>query len=204
VNKEKIPFVSGVIMIINLIVFFYMEISGSTLDFVFLLKNGALSFESFFVNNNYYCVITHMFLHSGVEHLMYNMFLLIVVGYYMEKIIGRVWYALIYIFSGVFAGFMSMAWEFYTKDYSISVGASGAVYGVSGALFAVILCDDKLIKEIGIGRLALFLFFMLYVGSVQEDVNYVAHIAGFIFGCVMTCLLIWFNKIRKGKRGIED
>ena len=45
-------------------------------------------------------------MHSGIEHLAYNMFLLLVIGYYIEKLIGRVQYACIYIFSGVFAGDM--------------------------------------------------------------------------------------------------
>ena len=201
--KKMVPYISIFIVIINAIVFFYLELTGSTEDYIFLFEKGALSVEAFFNEKRYYCILTCMFMHSGIDHILNNMFMLILLGSYIENKMGRINYLSVYMLSGIFGSVISLLWDLYvTGEYSISVGASGAVYGIMGAFLIFVLSDKKMFAKVGIVRICLFLFVALYCTSVDDTVNYVAHIAGFVFGCVATGLVILFRKMRmKGEVG---
>ncbi len=73
-------------------------------------------------------LITHMFAHASFEHLFFNMFALVFFGSVLEKIIGGKKFLMIYFLSGIIAGFGTLPF------YNASIGASGAIFGIIGAL----------------------------------------------------------------------
>ena len=79
------------------------------------------------------------FLHFGIYHIAYNMLCLLLMGNYLEEIVGSVRYAVIYLGAGLAGNLLSMGLELRSGSFAVSAGASGAIFGVMGALFYVVL-----------------------------------------------------------------
>lgn len=193
--KTNIPIVTTCIIAINILVYVLAEMFGSTEDVDFMLRIGANSYEYVIYQRQFYRIITCMFLHFGVEHIANNMFMLGVLGFELEQKIGRWKFFLIYMVSGIFASLCSVVFHFYMGDYSVCVGASGAIYGIFGTLVVLMLQDKHKRNGFGVGRIA-FVVLLLVVGSFQETVDFTAHIAGLAAGIVLT-LILCKNKGKK-------
>ena len=87
------------------------------------------------LNGQWWRLLTHLFLHGGPVHLLINMWVLWDVGRLMERLVGRTAMAMIYFLSGIAGGMASVAFH----PQVVSVGASGAIFGVIGALFGLLL-----------------------------------------------------------------
>ena len=72
--------------------------------------------------------VTAIFLHGDITHLIYNLFALVLFGLILEKLIGSRKFLIVFIFSGIFANLISV------NFYDSSLGASGAIFGIIGAL----------------------------------------------------------------------
>lgn len=195
------PLMTALIILINVAVFIYMEIAGSTEDILYLYRHGALNYEAVVSNGEYYRIITHFFMHSGIGHIVNNMLVLAVTGYYFESVLGKIQYLIIYMVSGVLAGTVSLFWYNFFGEEVTSVGASGAVFGICGVMIAVILSDREKFEQIGAIRIILFLFLTLYSGAGDSQIDNVAHVTGFVLGALMTFLLLAY---RKGRAASED
>ena len=91
-RRQNMPIISVILLVINAVVFFYQEATGDTESTMFLLEHGAMYLPSVIEQGEWYRVITHMFMHSGIEHLMCNMIMLVALGKYMEEVYGRIKY----------------------------------------------------------------------------------------------------------------
>jgi len=78
--------------------------------------------------------ITSMFLHADFAHLFFNMFALLMFGLYLEKKVGKTMFLLIYLISGVIGG---IGFEIFNGPGVVGLGASGAIYGIIGALMVL-------------------------------------------------------------------
>ncbi len=102
---------------VNILVFIVLSIIGDTQDAWFMAAHGACYTPFVLEYGEYYRLFTCMFLHFGIEHLFYNMLLLIFVGDTLEKTAGKVRYLLIYLIGGLAARFAiclsisSEAWQ---------------------------------------------------------------------------------------------
>lgn len=193
---RRFPVVTAIIILINIAVFLYMEITGSTEDILFMLQHGALNYEAVVLKGEYYRIITHFFMHHGIEHLFNNMLVLAVIGYYFESLLGKIQYMAIYMLSGIISGTVSLFWYNYFGQEVVSVGASGAVFGLCGVMITFILADRKNFGKIGITRIVLFLILTLYSGVGDSSIDNVAHVTGFILGALMAILLLGYRKLR--------
>lgn len=198
---NRFPVMTALIILINIAVFVYMEIAGSTEDIIYLYGHGALNYDAVVLKGEYYRIITHFFIHNGIEHLINNMLVLAVTGYYFERVLGKIQYLIIYMVSGVLAGTVSLFWYNYFGEEVTSVGASGAVFGICGVMIAVILSDRENFEKIGVTRIILFLILTLYSGAGDSHIDNVAHVTGFVLGALMTFLMLAY---RKGKAANED
>ena len=197
------PFVTVVIAVINVVVFLIMEYFGSTLDTGYMLKYGALSYAEAVTQGEYYRFITSMFLHFGFEHLLNNMFLFIVVGYHLESIIGKLRYLFIYISAGVIAGIVSLGYHyFYMRELTVSAGASGAIFGVMGALLITFVFGIGR-ERVSPSRIVIFLLLTLYNGSKDVEVDAVAHVVGFVVGVVVLFFITVLPTIIKNKTALR-
>ena len=89
-TKNRIPVMTLLLILINVVVYLYVEIHGSSYDAEYMIKMGAV-YEPYVVQRHeYYRLITHFFLHFGFDHLFNNMISLLILGYSLEKVTGKI------------------------------------------------------------------------------------------------------------------
>ncbi|MDE7325843.1 MAG: rhomboid family intramembrane serine protease [Lachnospiraceae bacterium] len=178
----------------NILIFFLCEIFGSTLDTEFLLEHGALNYQRVVVFKEYYRLFSYMFLHGGIQHLFNNMLILWFLGDNLEKQMGHVKYLFLYFASGILAGFASMSYNGSIGRFVVCVGASGAIFGVSGALAYIVLVNRGHVENLKVRQMLLFIALSLYGGFSSQGVDNVAHVGGLVAG-VFLALLLYRKKI---------
>ena len=119
---------------INVIVFFALSFFGMTEDAEYMLEHGAMYVPYMLEGEGYYRLFTSMFLHFGIDHLANNMVMLGAIGWNLEYEIGKIKFLIIYLGSGLAGNILSAFGDLMTGEYAVSAGASGAVFGIIGAL----------------------------------------------------------------------
>ena len=138
-------------------------------------------------NNEYWRLMTAMFVHYDVIHLFSNMFGLLIFGTFIESNYKKLNYFILYICSGLFGNVFSLI---LLPPYTWSLGASGAIFGLIGASFMRLVGDrEKILMVFGMIYLLLFL-----IPSFSPGINVFAHIFGLIFGIIYG---YFFEKKRK-------
>ena len=194
---RELPWINIALVAVNVILFLICTFTGD------LLYNiGAFSVQDIIERGDFYRMLTSMFLHADIEHLTSNMLVLYYVGEVVEKRIGHLPYAVIYILSGLAGDVLSMAYELLSGQYISSVGASGAVFGIEGALLMLVLLHRGKIEYMTAGRVVFAIAFSLYCGFTSAFVNNAAHIGGVMMGfAAMGILWICSARVRgKGQR----
>lgn len=159
-----------------------------------LLYNiGAFNAMAFLEQKEYYRIFTSMFLHWDINHLISNMIVLYYLGEVVEKYFGAVRCGIIYLVAGISGNLLSMIYEMYAGLQIGSVGASGSIFGIIGALLVLVLVHKGHLEQITIGRLLFMISYSLYSGFVGSNINNAAHIGGFVSGVIMAFIL-WFMK----------
>ena len=183
-----IPYLTILIMLINITVFVILERLGSTEDPGFMLKHGASYTERVFGEHEFYRLFTCMFLHFGISHLLSNMFALWFIGGEVERLFGRGKFLLIYFFTGLCASILSEVMNYLTSKAVVSAGASGAIYGIQGALMVLVFANRKE-KGSRMYKMLVMLLMLLVLGRVTENVDNYAHLGGFITGLLCGWML---------------
>ena len=180
------------IVILNVICFLLVIVLNggyfAVLDSDTMLRMGALSYDTF-MSGQWYQVITSMFLHFGIAHLFNNMILLTYVGCQLERLVGKLPYLLLYIGSGVVGNIASLWYYHSIGEYAVSAGASGAIFGVIGALFIILTMNRTNSAETTPRRLFFLAFITIYYGMTTIGVDNAAHIGGLISGIIGGFLL---------------
>lgn len=197
-KQEKKAVCTIAVIVINISVFLILSFQGMTEDGIFMFQHGAMYVPSVMKDGEYYRLFTSMFLHFGFEHLMNNMFMLGVIGWNLELEIGRWRYLTIYLLSGLMGNILSAWIDIQTGEYAISAGASGAVFGVVGALLYVALRNRGRIGRISGRGLAFMVLCSLYLGFTSTGVDNAAHIGGVIGGILLAALLYRRRKAATG------
>ncbi|MCH5266062.1 MAG: rhomboid family intramembrane serine protease [Lachnospiraceae bacterium] len=193
-QQNKIPGITIILVIINVLVYAYVEWNGSSYDTEYMIKMGALWEPLILEGHEYYRLITHFFLHFGFEHLVNNMISLLVLGYAVEQVLGKVRYIILYFLSGILAGVTSIVYNVVVgNEYTVSCGASGAIYGLTGALLMLLILGNKGRRTSEVPRYLLFIGLSLYSGMVDTSIDNAAHIGGLITGFVI-CLIMTRKK----------
>lgn len=173
VFKPKKPIVTYVLIAINVL--------------VFLLSNDNI-IQMFAVNRfyiadlgQYYRLITGIFLHAGIVHLVFNMYALYVIGMQLESFLGKWKYLIVYLLSGLAGSMLSI---FFSN--SLSVGASGAIFGLLGSLlyfgyhYRVYL--DSVVKS----QIIPLIVVNLLIGFAFSGIDNWAHVGGLVGGLLAT------------------
>ena len=126
--------------------------------------------------------ITCAFLHGGIIHIAFNMYSLFVVGTVIERIYGWKKYLGIYLFSSVTSSLLG-----YILDPSmISVGASGAIFGILGAFLWFALKEKKNLQKGVLGNIIAVILLNLYIGLTSQSIDNLGHIGGFLGGLLIS------------------
>ncbi len=186
------------LIVVNVAVFMIMTMFGDTEDAVFMLQHGAM-YEPFVIQQHeYYRIITCLFLHFGIEHLLNNMVMLGALGWNLELEIGKVRFLVIYFVSGIAGNILSLFYDLSTENPAVSAGASGAIFGLMGALlYVVILNRGRLGRLSGRGMLIMVVL-SLYFGFASSGVDNFAHIGGLVSGFILAVILYRKKKTYEG------
>ena len=185
--------VNQIIVVVNILVFLSLEIIGDTENAMFLYEHGAMHPVGVFKEGEWYRLFTCMFLHFGIHHLGNNMILLFFLGNQLEDMVGHIKYLILYVLSGLSGSIVSMICMIKQQEYAVSAGASGAVYGVIGALLYVVIRNKGRVKDLTIGRFLFMLVLSLYHGFTATGVDNFAHIGGLISGFLL-CIVLYRKK----------
>ena len=196
-SKKPAP-VAVTLVIVNTLVFLTSVIIGNIAangENPFI-ASGRMEFDPV-INGEYYRFISAMFLHSGVQHLISNMVLLYFMGEMVENKTGSVRFAIIYLVSGIMGNVVSFGYEWITYTRYTSVGASGAVYGIMGALLYLVIKKTEGLN-IPIKRMILLVAYCLYSSFASSHIDYAAHIGGLVFGFIMAFIVCAKELSKKG------
>lgn len=154
-----------------------------------MLAWGADFGPSTLIDGEVWRMFTNLFLHWGILHLLLNMYCLATAGPIVERLFGHVGFAGLYVLSGLGGSIASLCYH----PTVISAGASGAIFGVFGALLGFLLIRENEIPEAKFrpmagGALA-FLGYNLVFGLGAEGIDMAAHLGGLAVGLVCGLLL---------------
>lgn len=138
------------------------------------------------MNRNYlelYRLIVSIFLHGGLLHFLCNMYSLYVLGPQLESFFGKVKYTIIFIGSGIVGNLLSMA---FLQDTFVSVGASGAIFGLLGALLYFGYHYRVYLSGVIRSQIIPLIILNLAIGFVATNINNLAHIGGLIGGVLLS------------------
>lgn len=162
--------VTRTLIVIN-VVMFLLQKAVPGLQSRLLLDVGAVA------SGEYYRLVTAAFLHGGVLHIFFNMYLLLLIGSQLEAALGRWRFTTLYLVSAL--GGSAASYLFNPVGYS-ALGASGAVFGLFGALFVV---SRRLGADVrGITWL---IALNLVIGFVLPNIDWRAHVGGLLTGAVL-------------------
>ena len=195
-NFGKTAYVNGILIALNIIVFLYLESTGSTESAVFMYEKGAMFAPAVLMDREYYRLVTAMFMHFGIRHLVNNMIVLFAIGDNLERALGHMKYLILYMLCGIGANWISMMADVY-DTVTVSAGASGAIFGVVGGLLYVVTANRGRLEDLSTRRLLVMIALSLYLGFMESGVDNMAHIAGLILGLILGILLY---RRPKGKR----
>lgn len=182
--KQKKPYITYGIIIINVIVFLLMYILGSGSTSISTLISFGAHYNPLIKAGEYYRLITSIFIHIGVLHLLCNLYALYIIGPQIESFYGKIKYIIIYLFSGVMGGLLSMLFE-----TSISAGASGAIFGLLGALLYFGYHYRIYLGTVIKSQIIPVILLNLLLGFMLSGINNAAHIGGLIGGVLISMAL---------------
>lgn len=184
VQKKRIPLVTISLLAINVTLHL---ICTQKPDLLYNI--GDLSGIDVWEKHEYYRIFSSMFLHADWSHLFSNMIALYFLGSILEKEYGYVRYIILYFGSGVLAAGASVAFQYMMQDFTGSVGASGAIYGILGALLWLILKHKGRYQEVTLPGMLFYLAYSMYSGIQGTNIDNAAHIGGLIAGFVIAVFL---------------
>ncbi|MCH1642411.1 rhomboid family intramembrane serine protease [Paenibacillus timonensis] len=187
--------VTCLLLAANIIMFIVLAMNGGSTNHYALLKYGALTNIPELAGQGWR-LFTSMFLHRGFDHLFSNSFAILVFAPPLERLLGWWRYALLYLGSGLVGNLISMGLHPVGADIHISVGASGAVYGVYGAFLYIALLQRHLMDESSRKTLYSLLIIGVIYSVLVPQINLAAHLGGLVGGFFIYGLIIRLLKRR--------
>jgi rhomboid protease GluP len=163
-----------------LLIFLAMSVSG-----VHILKpdpdsliNWGGNFKPHTLERGYWRLLTCIFIHAGIFHLISNMVVLFIIGYLLEPLIEWRRFIIVYLVSGLGGSIVSLLWN----NLTVAIGASGAIFGLYGVFIALIL--SKVVKNQHKDILASLIIFLVYnlINSLKPGIDMAAHVGGLATG----------------------
>ncbi len=182
-------FVNSVIFLI-----FYASYLFSGSNPLLYLRFGA-QFGPIVSSDQWYRIVTAMFMHGGVLHLLFNMYALYILGNYVESIYGSYRFLVFYLSTGIIGNIATHL--FYYN--SISVGASGAIFGLVGVLFLAGFRKDTpfFLKSVTGSALLPMIIFNIVLGFIPgTGINNAAHIGGLLSGMLFGYIFPVYDNYR--------
>ncbi len=189
------------IIAINVLIFILMAVNGAGIfepnGFVHI-KWGS-NYGPLTLTGDWWRLITNVFIHFGIIHIVMNMYCLYIVGVYLEPMLGKTKYIAAYLCTGVLASLVSLWWH---KEGVNSAGASGAIFGLYG-LFLALLTTNLIPQKVRKAQLQSIGIFVVYnlIYGMKGGVDNSAHIGGLLSGFIIGYLYV--INIKKEKQDLK-
>lgn len=175
---KKAPYITISLIAINLVMCF-----GCIFNPRFFYGEGCIGL-SYLLDGDFYRLITAMFLHGSLDHFFSNMLLLYFLGDMLENKVGRIRFLIIYMLTGILGNLTSCFYEYIANMEYVSYGASGAVFGLIGMLFCLVIQKDERIK-ISMPAMLFMVAYCVYSSFAGIQINVAAHLGGLISGMLL-------------------
>ena len=178
--KYKHPIVTYTLIIINAIILGLMYLDGYPGDFWTPMRFGAILPDLILREGEWWRLFTAMFVHFGFMHFFANAFGLLIFGSRVERYFGRVVFSVIYVVSGLLGSVFSL---FLSQAYS--AGASGAIYGLVGAIFAYTRITKRTIDSLNWYFMFIYIAMGFGMGLATTGIDNFGHLGGLVGGVVL-------------------
>ena len=191
VYAPKKPVITSILIGLNILVFLAMLTSGlspvnPTAEQV--LHWGA-NFGPLTESGQWWRLLTACFLHFGIIHIGFNMYVLYQVGFFTERLFGGVRYLALYLIAGVGGNIIGLL----LHPNVVAAGASGAIFGVYGGLLAYLLRYRGVVNRQAAQAVSrsvfIFLGYNLFFGLADRHTDLTAHIGGLVTGFLVGTVL---------------
>lgn len=187
--SPKKPVVTYILIVFNLMVFLYGVLHGND-ELINMFGNNYELVQ----NGEFYRLFTCMFVHADILHILFNMIALYSIGPVVERYYGKSKFLLIYLVSGLLGSIFSGV--FMTAD-SISIGASGAIFGLLGSICYFTYYYRATLQGILRGSIMPVIIINLVIGFLSSSIDLSAHIGGLIGGILISMAIGIGDKHRK-------
>lgn len=190
INRNK-PYVTYVLMGINIALFaveLILQALGTPHSQVLLIM-GAKE-NTLITLGQYWRLLSACFLHSGIQHIIFNLFALYMWGPHIELLLGKAKYLIVYLTAGVYGTLLS-----YVFSSSMSIGASGAIFGMFGALLYFRTRNKQVFNQVFGIQVLVIIGMNLLNGFISTGIDNFGHIGGLIGGfCAAYCTGLYREK----------
>ncbi|OUQ20167.1 rhomboid family intramembrane serine protease [Lachnoclostridium sp. An14] len=196
-RRRKPAYINDTLIIVNILYFLWLEFCGSTENAWFMVEHGAMYVPLIVKHGEYYRLLTSVFMHFGISHLVNNMIIQFVLGDNLERALGRIKYLVFYLVCGVGANVFSMIVSINDYEPAVSAGASGAIFGVIGGLLYAVIRNRGQLEDLSTRQLTMLVVCSLYFGFTSTGVDNAAHIGGLVLGFLLGVLFYTGPEERK-------
>ncbi|MGN0362864.1 MAG: rhomboid family intramembrane serine protease [Bilifractor sp.] len=184
-----IPIVTILLILINIIVFLFEELTGGSTGENTVVAYGAQYAPYIIDGHQWWRLFTSMFIHFGFSHIFSNMISLSYCGWSLEQQYGKIRYLVLYLASGIGGNILSLCIDAATGNYNLSAGASGAIFGLIGAYAGAAVMDRKKTNRRANPWLMIIFSLLMFVQNIGAGINIWAHLGGMITGFLLGMLL---------------
>jgi rhomboid protease GluP len=175
-----------VLIALNVLIYLAMLAQGRSIDFSSeLLLNWGANSGGLTSGGQWWRLLTSVFEHGNLLHIALNMWCLYNLGWLAELLFGRARYTLLYLLCGIGGSLGSIVW----RGDALSVGASGAIFGIAGALIPAMMLHSNPQLRMALKRqltsIALFVVYNLAFGAAIRGIDNAAHIGGLMTGLIL-------------------
>lgn len=184
-------------LIIANVVMFIMQTAGIVDEDAYVLTNDIIGKPL-----EWYRFLTYGFLHGSVAHIVNNMIVLYAAGSALERMSGRIAYTVVYFVSLIAGGIFSVWYHTNAGILYTSLGASGAIYGLTGGVIAGILMLGYMRRKESVIRvlIAVALMFIPVNAADGSTVDFAAHLGGFVAGFVLEGIILIVMSMMDGRK----
>ena len=186
-KRDKYMMLTNILIAINLLVFLisaWISKNIFNIDIYTLIIMGA-KVNSLIDKGQVWRLITCAFLHGGLIHIFFNMYALKILGPEIEYVYGKIKYLVIYLLSAIAASIFSYIFG----PQSVSVGASGAIFGLFGAMLIFGIKHRKQMVKAYMMNILQVIFVNVIIGISSSNIDNAAHFGGLIVGALIALLL---------------
>lgn len=179
--KPKIPIITYILIAINIVIYIFGVFFTNYDVFLNVFSIHGPSIRA----GQYYRLLTGIFIHNGIFHILFNCYALYILGSQIESFFGKVKFIIIYLFSGLIGALFSMT---FGGNYA-SVGASGAIFGLMGSLLYFGYYYRIYLGNVVKSQIIPLIVTNLVIGLISPGIDNYAHIGGLLGGILITIAL---------------